>query len=457
MEAAGAGAAQRPPPWLLPAVLVIAASLAWGFIDRPFHADEAGQWALASEGAAHSKTGDRFHGPTLGLVTRCLSVLGAGNPAEAGPADLRAIPLAFALSLLLIPWVLPSRAVPGGLAAALALLVAPASVRFIQEPLMMAALTWAAALWVRSGPAGETRLRLLAGLCAGFALACKVTAAMYLGLAAAALLLLRQSSHGWGGFVAFAAGTFGSWVLWQSSFLTDLPALGTWWGQFFRAFGVASGVSEPALPMGSPLPWWFTGGLLSLALLLRFPPFRSGQPGPAKSLDFLLLAAALAYLVHLALPYKTPWLLMTPDAVLLVLVLPGLLVGVSRALAVACVVVTGLLSHPGRFDYVETKADVVALGAALAGDPGAKPSLVLVQGDHVWPFPFYLRGLRVAYGGVPDAGQADVWLLQAAGPDAPSAPGRRAIAFAVRDNELWWALAREPFADSIEAALRPSR
>lgn len=457
MEAAGAGAAPRPPPWLLPAVLLVAAWLAWGFVDRPFHADEAGQWALASEGAAHSKTGDRFHGPTLGLVTRGVAALGVVDLTEVSAPGLRAVPLAFGLSLLLIPWVLPSRAVQGGLAVALSLLVAPASVRFIQEPLMVAALTWAAALWIRSGPAGEARHRLLAGLCVGFALASKITAAMHLGLAAAAILLLRQSTPDWRGFAAFAAGTVGSWALWQSSFLTDLPALGTWWTQFFRAFGIASGVSEPPLPMGSSIPWWFTGGLLAVALLLRFLPFRSGQLGPVRPLDFLLLAAGLGYVVHLVLPYKTPWLLMTPDAVLLVLVLPGLLAGLARALAVACVVTIGLVSHPGRFDYVETKADVVALASALLADPSAKPSLVLVQGDHVWPFPFYLRGLGVAYGAVPDAAQADVWLLQAAGPDAPSAPGRRAVAFAVRDNELWWALAREPFAARIEAALRPSR
>lgn len=457
MGTAGDGAPPRPPPWLLPAVLLVGAWLAWGTLDRPFHADEAGQWALASEAAAHSRTGDRFHGPTLGLLTRGLAAPGVTDLSQATAAGLRAVPLAFALSLVLIPWVLPSRSPDRWIAPVLTLLVAAASPRFIQEPLMAAALAWAAALWLRAGPSGEPRFRLLAGLAAGFALACKITAAMHLGLAAAAILLLRQAAPGWRGFAAFAAGMVGSWVLWQSSFLTNLPALGTWWGQFFRAFGVASGVSEPPLPMGSAIPWWFTGGLLTFALLLRFLSSPRGQLGAAKSLDFLLLAAGLAYVVHLALPYKTPWLLMTPDAVLLVLVLPGLLAGLSRALAVACVVAIGLLSHPGRFDYVETKADVPALAAALTVDPAAVPSLVLVQGDHVWPFPFYLRGLRVAYGAVPDAAQAEVWLLQAAGPDAPSAPGRRAIAFAVRDNELWWALAREPFAARIEAALQSSR
>lgn len=452
-----AGAAPRPPPWLLPAALLAAAWLAWGTLDRPFHADEAGQWALASEAAAHSKTGDRFHGPTLGLLTRGLAALGVTDLSQATAAGLRAVPLAFALSLVLIPWVLPSRSPDRWLAPALTLLVAAASPRFIQEPLMAAALAWAAALWLRAGPSGEPLFRLLAGLAAGFALACKITAAMHLGLAAAAILLLRQAAPDWRGFAAFAAGTVGSWVLWQSSFLTDLPALGTWWGQFFRAFGVASGVSEPPLPMGSAIPWWWTGGLLLLALLLRFAPALGEGRRTLRPADFLLLAAGSAYLVHLALPYKTSWLLMVPDTVLLVLVLPGLLAGAGRLVAAIGALAVGLLTPPWRYDYVETRADVPALAAALDSDPASRPALVLVQGDHVWPFPFYLRGLRVAYGAVPDAAQAEVWLLQAAGPDAPSAPGRRAIAFAVRDNELWWALAREPFAARIEAALQSSR
>lgn len=461
MEAGSAGTAARPPLWLLPVILLAAAWLAWAFVDRPFHADEAGQWSLASEAAPHSKTGDRFHGPTLGLLTRAAYAVAGADLAAATPSGLRAVPLAFGLSLLLIPWILPSRAVPGGLAASLAILAAPASVRFIQEPLMVAALAWAAALWLRSGESGATRFRALAGLCAGFALACKITAAMHLCLAALAILVLRQTCPGWRGFAAFAAGAIASWAIWQSSFLTDLPALGTWWSQLFRAFGVASGVSEPPLPMGSPAPWLFTGGLLAAAVALRFLAPSGGRAGKVLATDFLLLAAGLAYLVHLALPYKTSWLTMGADILLLVLVLPsGLgLLGprARRSSQAAAIVLVGLLAHPGRYDYVETRRDVPALASALLGEPASRPSLVLVQGDHVWPFPFYLRGLRVAYGAVPDAAQADVWLLQATGPDAPSAPGRRAIPFAVRDNELWWALAPEPMARRIEDALRPLR
>lgn len=444
----------RPPTWLLPVVLLCGLLLLRGAMERPFHADEAGQWSLASEARPHSLTADRFHGPTLGLVTRAAHAVAGAEVADASPLALRAVPATFVMSLLLIPWVLPMGRRQGALAALLALPLVPLAARFIQEPLLVAALVWSGALWLRSGPSGAVRPRLLAGLFAGFALACKVTAALHLGLAALALLALRLGAPGWRGFAAFALGTAVSWGLWQSSFLTDLPGLVTWWTQFARAFGVATGLAEPPLPMLAALPWVLTGALAALAAALRLvsPPDRSRRLG-----DAFLLAAGLGYLIHLALPYRTPWLLLTADATLLALVLPALLAarGAGAALAGALLALSTTLAA-GRHDYVETRADVPALAAALM-EPATRPALILVQGDHVWPLPFYLRGHRAAYGPIADPAAAGLWLLQAADGEPPRAAGRRAIPFAMRDNELWWAVAPEPLASRLEAALRPSR
>ncbi len=445
---------ERPPAWLLPALLLSALLMLPGAMGRPFHADEAGQWSLAVDARPHSLTADRFHGPTLGLVTRAACAVAGVDLADASPCALRAVPVAFVMSLALIPWVLPVGRRQGALAALLALPLVPLAARFIQEPLMVAGLAWSAALWVRSGPAGEALPRLLAGLCAGFALACKVTAALHLGLAALAFLALRLAAPGWRGFLAFALGALVSWALWQSSFLADLPALATWCAQLARAFGVATGLAEPPLPMGAALPWVLTGALLALALGLRLG---LATPTPRRPADAFLLAAGLGYLLHLALPYKTPWLLMTADAGLLALVLPAALavrgpaVGVAGALLALA---TALVAH--RQDYVETRRDVPALAAALE-DPVARPALILVQGDIAWPLPYYLRRLRAAYGPIPDPAAADLWLMQAAGSEPPLAPGRRAVPFLMRDNEPWWAVAPEPLASRLEAALRPSR
>lgn len=445
----------RPPSWLLPVLLLAALLSLVGAMGRPFHADEAGQWSLAADARPHSLTGDRFHGPTLGLVTRAAHALAGAEVADADPWALRAVPAAFVLSLVLLPWVLPVGRRQGALAALLALPLVPLSARFIQESLMVAALVWTAALWVRSGPLGEACPRLLAGLCAGFALACKVTAALHLGLAALALLALRRTAPGWRGFLAFALGLSASWALWQGSFLTDLPALGTWWTQLARAFGVATGLAEAPLPMGAVLPWVLTGALLTLALALRL----AGAPKDARGgpTDPFLATAALGYLLHLALPYKTPWLLMSADAVLLALVLPALLAERGRAAgAVGVLLALSTMLAAGRQDYAETKMDIPALAAALE-DPTSRPALILVRGDHPWPLPFYLRGARADYGPLPDPAAADLWLLQASGSEPPVAPGRRAVPFALRENELWWAVAPEPLASRLESALRPSR
>lgn len=460
MGPAGDAAAPRPPRWLLPALLLASLGLAWGQLTRPFHADEACQWSLAAEADAHSLTGDRFHGPTLGLATRAAYALGGADLAEASAVGLRAIPFAFGLGLVFLPWLLPLRGAPGHLAALLAVPIAAASARFIQEPLMAAALVVAAALWIRSGPAGDARFRLLAGLCAGFALACKVTAALHLAAAAAAILLLRQAAPGWRGFVAFAAAALVSWVLWQSGGLADLSALGTWCDQLGRAFGVATGLAAPPLPMESPVPWWVTAGLLALSGALRLLARRSGKPLGALPGDVVLLAAALAFLVHLALPYKTPWLLLSLDAALAVLVLPSLLPELGtfdRRAPVALALAIVPACPPDRHDYAETAADVPALAAALLAPGEGRPSLVLVKGEPAWPLPFYLRGGRVAYGEIAEPEAAEAWLVRASGAEPPEAPGRRAIPFRARDNELWWALAREPLAGRIESALRPAR
>ena len=455
MRSGGVESTARPPTWLLPVLLLAAWMSLIGAMGRPFHADEAGQWSLAADARPHSLTHDRFHGPTLGLVTRAAHAVAGAEVAEAAPWALRAVPAAFVLSLILLPWVLPVGRRQGALAALLALPLVPLSARFIQESLMVVALVWAAALWVRSGPTGDARHRVLAGLCAGFALACKVTAALHLGLAALALLALRRVAPGWRGFLAFTLGLAASWVLWQSSFLTDLPALGTWWAQLTRAFGIATGLAEPPLPMGAALPWVLSGALLTLTLALRF----AGAPADARArlADVFLAVAALGYLFHLALPYKTPWLLMTADAALLTLVLPGLLADRGRAAGLAGVLLAlSTILTAGRQDYVETKADVPALASALE-DPAFRPALILVQGDHPWPLPFYLRHSRAAYGPIPDPASAELWLLQASGSEPPSVPGRRAVSFALRKDELWWAVAPEPLASRLEAALRPSR
>jgi len=449
-------------PWLgLLAGLALLAFRLPGELARPLHADEAGQWSLLAEGRPHSATGDRFHGPLLGQLARV--GLGAAGIAPEGASEtaLRLVPLAVALSLVSLPWLAPlawgwRRAFLPAFLATIAVL--PAT-RFIQEPILATCLVLCAMLWLRSGEAPAGRwLPLVSGLLAGLALACKVSAGLYLAAAALAFGLMgaRPDARRAG---AFVLGAVLAWLLAQSSLLTDLPALVTWFRQFGRAFGVATGLGEPALPMESPLAWILSSTTLAVLVFLRWRARPRLGPWGAGDIDPLLAASVAVLAVHLALPYKTPWLLLTLDLLALAVLAPRLVLGLGedrlgRAAGIALVA----LVLPGRplwsvhrHDYVETGKAVPRLAKGL-GEMSPPVTIEVAQG-HPWPLPYYLRGLTVAYGSPLPGGTPDVRLTEGAPGDVPRLDGHRTLPFAMRPNELWWLFVREERAAELDARL----
>lgn len=455
----------------LPVALVFAIAVAclglafWlardGVPSRPLHADEAGQWSLMVEGGPHSETGDRFHGPALGSLARAgFGVLGV-DPAGASESALRAVPLLFAVTLLFSSFVRRHRS-----SVLLGFLAIAPCARFIQEPVLAASLVWAALFWLREDEVEARhlwRLRFAAGAFAGLALACKVTAALYLAVAALAYLWLRRAEPSRGGLVIFWSSTLLSWAYWQSTFFTDLPALATWWVQLGRAFGVAAGVTQEPLTLVTVWPWILSSVLLAVAGYGRWR-LRAETPPGRHRLDPLLLAATAVLLLHLVLPYKTPWLLMTIDMLVLVVLLPELLVddflrGLDEG---AWRVVRGFLLlvlavgafrwvSSGRYAYVETSPAVPAMAGAIRAAAVSSPTLLIqVSGANCWPLPYYLRGLRVGYGQFAGAEGADVRWIEAVGAEAPSVVGYRTYPVEMRPGELWWVLARGEAARSIE-------
>lgn len=451
-------------------VLGLAAALWLGFIGptaRPLHADEAGQWSLLVEAQPHSLTQDRFHGPALGLLARAGFTAFGINPAEASEGALRAVPLVFALTLLLSSFVRRHRS-----SAILGLLAIAPCARFIQEPILATALVWAALFWLREDEVEARhvwRLRFAAGAAVGLALACKVTAALYLGLATLACLWVRRGQASRGGLGVFWGSALFFWACWQSAFFTDLPALATWWTQLGRSFGKAAGATEAPLGLVTAWPWLLSASLLALAAYGRWRR-RSEAAFGRHRLDPLLLGSTLVLLLHVALPYKTPWLLMTMDMLVLVVLLPELLVddlcqgldeGAWRALQ--GVLLVSLCAGPfrwvsaERYAYVETSASVPAAARAIRALPGSERLAIQVKGLNYWPLPYYLRGLPVGYGDFAGAEQAEVRWLEAQGPEAPAAPGYRVFPVELRSGELWWLLVRAPLADKVEGSLRSAR
>lgn len=426
-----------------------------GFLGRPLHADEAGQWSLLCEGRPHSETADRFHGPALGLIARARCVLGGIEPATLSERGLRLIPWVLGLTLLL-----PAlrRGEPGRLVL-VAFAILPMG-RFIQEPILATVLVWAALSWLwadESVPERAWRWRAAAGAFAGLALACKVTAALYLAVAALSYAWVGRQASARRGLPAFGISLLASWVLWQSSWLADLPALGTWWSQWIRAFGTATGASSAPLHLVDPWPWVVSGACLLGAAALRWR--RVHQAWGAHPLDPLLLTAGAVYLIHLALPYQTPWLMLSVDTLVLVVLLPGLLpLGCISPeskhdprlwLLVLAAMAGARWGVQSRYAYVETLEEAPALARAIRALPGASGLTIQVKGANYWPLPYYLRGLRVGYGDFAGAEQADIRWLEAAGDTAPASPGYRVFPVELRAGEVWWLLVREPLAGSL--------
>lgn len=444
-------------PWLVTLCVVCVAAL--GGNSRPLHADEAGQWSLLSQGRPHSETSDQFHGPALVLLARGACALLGADPEELSETSLRLIPLLFGLTLL---WPVMRRK-----ELLLAILVAFALFplgRFIQEPILAVALTWVALLWLKSedvSPDQAWRWRAAAGVFAGLALACKVTAALYLSVAAVAYLWVDRRAPGRRGLASFGLTMLLSWALWQSSWLRDLPALATWWSQLGRAFGLASGVTAEPLRLVAIWPWVLSGLCLVCAAFARWR--RRDVGWGWHPLDPLLATAVLIYVLHLILPYQTPWLMMSVDTLVLVVLLPGLLprwqvasisagtANLRAVLALIAAVCVGRWALQSRYAYVETRDSVPLVARAIHELTGASRLTIQVKGANYWPLPYYLRDLRVGYGDFPGSEQADVRWIEATGPEAPSAPGYRVFPVELRAGETWWLLVRETLSEKFSA------
>ena len=157
------------------------------------------------------------------------------------------------------------------------------------------------------------------------------------------------------------------------------------------------------------------------------------------------MVAGLVFLFHLALPYKTPWLLLLVFSLPLTIALPYLLVGRAlrvAALAPALVIValmakTSLSSHSPTSDGVLRFQAQVARLAKAHGDK----FFVAVDGGHYWPLPYYLRQYPVGYGDFPQAAKAPLRLIYATDASEPAVPGYGVSSLTLREGgDRYWVL-----------------
>lgn len=415
------------------------------------HADEAVQWSLAKDaagGVPYSVNEDKFHGPALAVATR--GVFAARGLAfdDATVADLRRIPFCFFVLLCAVPLCLTGVAWPMRLLAALLLWQGAAGCYFgeyfIQETLLVAGFVWGVLLWLRSADEGRPAWWAgFAGAAFGLALACKVTTAAYLGLFALALVWCARDTLTWRRTAWAVAGALVVGVALQTSLFTDGHGLVAWGHQFVRSFAVASGHAD-TLPLTNPGYWVVVGTWLALLVVARL--LRRGPRSPA---DAPLVTAVGCFLFHLALPYKTPWLLFLPVCLSLTMVWPLLAegtwwsraVGFVGATAFSLVSVANLDEHTPTEAHIENLPEVVSSYRSdwQAAHPG-RPFYVAISGGHYWPLPYYLRAFQVGYGDFPAAERAPVRFLVRTDASAPALPGYRVYSLDLRKGERYWVL-----------------
>jgi hypothetical protein len=310
--------------------------------------------------------------------------------------------------------------------------------------LLVCGFVWGVALWMRAeGSAPDSRWWLLSGAAFGFALACKVTAAAYLVFFLLALVILRQfvPDRRW---LRFGFGLVASWACFQSVGFTDLDGLRTWWMQLARSLGVASGRSEDTLYAESLAPWGWAAAWLAIFALgrsgLSLARWRSRHEA-----DLPCLVALLVFLFHLALPYKTPWLLLLVFSLPLTLALPYLLVGPTvRAVVLAPALATiAMLAQSSLSSHTKTSIFVSGFHrnvANLAKAYGDK-FYIAVDGGHYWPLPYYLRMYPVGYGEFTQAAKAPLRLIPATDASEPVIVGYAVHELTLREGgDRYWVL-----------------
>lgn len=434
--------------------LVVTIALFWSAITfvppGSLHADEAVQWSLAkelSEGKPYSANQDKFHGPTLATALLISAKVTGTAPMDMDEHYLRSVISVFLGLMAAAALILPgadkgARYVTAGFIV-LTGGCTPFGYYYVQEMLLAAGFVWGVALWMRAeGSPPSSRWWLLSGAAFGFALACKVTAAAYLVFFLVALLLLRRfvADRRW---LRFGFGLVASWALFQSVGFTDLPGLKTWGQQLARSLGVASGHSEDTLLAVSLAPWGWAAAWLAVFALARSGLSRAGwrTRHPA---DLPCLVALLVFLFHLALPYKTPWLLLLVFSLPLTLALPYLLVGrVARvALLAVALAAVAMLAHPSLAAHSRT-SDLRSFSASvdrLAKATGEK-FYIAVEGGHYWPLPYYLRQYPVGFGEFPQAARAPLRLIPATDASEPVVPGYAVSRLTLREGgDRYWVL-----------------
>jgi len=399
---------------LAPALLIFAVALAFRaprLADRPMHADEA---VLADKFGTLLETGSyqydprEFHGPLLGLLTLVPArVSGAHRYQELTEATLRAVPVLCGLLLVLAPLLLlGDLGKREALAAAGLTAISPAMVyysRYYIPEMPLTALTFAVIVFgCRYGHTRKPGWALAAGASLGLMFATKETAGIAAFCMVAAWLLTQRPLQR------------PDWPVLAGLVLAALIPLAALGPQNI----VTAVLSYSQRAIGEQVhrqPFHYYSGLLLWSPILCVLAVVGGLRARDSLTRFLAVYSCAMLIAYSAIPYKTPWCLLSILQPMLVLAgagLASLLQARDRLLAGVLVTSIAVLaiqawqeSYPDACDprnpyvYAHTTRDVFEIRDAVnrvarANPEGRDIAIQVVTGKNLWPLPWYLREFR---------------------------------------------------------------
>jgi uncharacterized protein (TIGR03663 family) len=458
---------------LIVAAAVIALALRLPHLEqRPMHGDEAVhafKFGELLEKNYYRYNPKEFHGPTLNYFTLIPAWLGRIRTyGQLSEFTLRIVPVFFGLSLVLLPLLLvDGLGRPAVIIAAALTAVSPAFVfygrYYIQEMLLVCFTFAVIAFGYRYGRSKNVIWALLTGVCLGLMHATKETCIIAFGSMLLALLLTLflsrphdaristmfkaiRPSHCLVGIAAAAIVSF----LFHSSFLTNpngiLDSVRTYATYFNRA-------TENAV---HNKPWYYYLDILThlefleditwnediivacAAFCLIVPIVKRYRAlFDLSLLRFIILYTLIMTAVYSAIPYKTPWSMLSLLHGMILLAAVGLTVllkmdpGWWQNLIFRCVVAFFFLTLPvqaylGSYHYcthqsnpyvyahpvndVFTIAERVEEMSKAHPDGREMPIEVICPNGDYWPLPWYLRAFP------------NVWWLSDVDDTIPAAP-----------------------------------
>ena len=435
------------------AVLIVAVALrTWHLDVRPMHGDEAVhayKFGQLLEENKYRYDPAEFHGPALNYFTLVPAWLCRQHTyASLTETTVRIVPVFFGLILVLMSLLLAD-----GLGKSVALIAAafsaisPAFVfysRYYIPEMLLVCFTFGVIVCGYRYTRRQKRIwALLTGLFAGLCFATKETSVIAFGaivVALAIVLLIRRdgrpaielvhSSH----LILAIAGAIAVWALFYSSFFTNSAGLLDSFRSFATYFSRAGNDQLHIHPWyyylklliynkASMGPAWTEGFIVILAMVgLIVVITKRGVLGlDPNLLNFIAIYTAIMTVIYSAIPYKTPWCLLSFYQGMILLAAIGVVAVIrllERTSARVVVVVFFLtaatdlvlqslspgfipnvdLSNP--YVYAHSTADVLKVAERIEQVSDAYPAkkampiLVVCPGGDYWPLPWYLRSFK---------------------------------------------------------------